>query len=151
MTAWYLENKSISADIHTNKFKIWNVSITDVEKPFAPTNSIISKMQSTSEHSPELAEIIFKCAIIYVSQSLASASDTAYHGEKFDIMNRLPTCFFYRICEIRKVMRQSSSKCPLRYVQNALLLLPMLIDSPILQMWSSIIFRFRVLVLTELI
>ena len=51
-------------------------------------------MQSASEHSPELAEIIFKCAIIYVSQSLASASDTAYHGEKFDIMNRLPTCFF---------------------------------------------------------
>ena len=51
-------------------------------------------MQSASEHRPELAEIIFKCAIIDVSQSLASASDTAYHGKKFDIMNRLPPCFF---------------------------------------------------------
>ena len=86
--------KKVSSDIHTNNFKIWDVSVTEVEKPFAPTNSIINKMQSASEHRPELAEIIFKCSITDVSQSLASASDTAYHGKKFDIMNRLPPCFF---------------------------------------------------------
>ena len=36
--------KPISADIQTNKFKIWDFSVTDVEKPFAPTDSIINKI-----------------------------------------------------------------------------------------------------------
>ena len=42
--------KTISADIRTNKFKIWDFSVTDVEKPFAPTNNIINKMRPASEH-----------------------------------------------------------------------------------------------------
>ena len=81
--------KPTSADIHTNKFKIWDFSVTDVDKPFAPTNSIINKMQSASENRPELAEIIFKYEIVDVAQSLASTSDTAYHGKKSDILKRL--------------------------------------------------------------
>ena len=36
--------KPISADIQTNKFKIWDFSVTDVEKPFAPTDSMINKI-----------------------------------------------------------------------------------------------------------
>ena len=79
----------ISADIHTNKFKIWNFSVTDFEKPFAPTNSIINKMRSAIEHRPELAEIIFKYEIVEVAQSLASTSDIAYHGKKSDLRKRL--------------------------------------------------------------
>ena len=81
--------KPTSADIHTNKFKIWDFSVTDDDKPFAPTNSIINKMQSASENRPELAEIIFKYEIVDVAQSLASTSDTAYHGKKSDILKRL--------------------------------------------------------------
>ena len=61
--------KPTSADIHTNKFKIWDFSVTDVDKPFAPTNSIVNKMQSASENRPELAEIIFKYEIVDVAQS----------------------------------------------------------------------------------
>ena len=60
-------NKRISADIHTNKFKIWDFSVTDVEKPFAPTNSIISKMRCASEPRPELVEIIFKYEIVDIA------------------------------------------------------------------------------------
>ena len=67
--------KSISADTHTNKYKIWDFSVTKVEKPFAPTNIRINKMGSTSEHRPELAEIIFKYEIVDIAQSLASTSD----------------------------------------------------------------------------
>ena len=48
-------------------------------------------MQSTSEHRPELAEIIFKYEIVNAAQSLASTSNTAYHGKKSNIMKRLPT------------------------------------------------------------
>ena len=89
MIALYLEKKP-HIDIHTNKFKIWDFSVTDVEKPFALTNSTINKMRSASEHRPELAEIIFKYEIVDVAQSLTSTSDTAYHGKKSDIMKRLP-------------------------------------------------------------
>ena len=82
--------KEPQIDIRTNKFKIWDFSVTDVEKPFALTNSTINKMRSASEHRPELAEIIFKYEIVDVAQSLTSTSDTAYHGKKSDIMKRLP-------------------------------------------------------------
>ena len=84
------EKKPISADIHTSKFKIWDFSVTDVKKPFALTNSIINKIRCAIEHGPELAEIIFKYEIVGVAQSLASTSDTAYHGKKFDIIKRPP-------------------------------------------------------------
>ena len=82
--------KHISGESHTNKFKIWDFSVTDVEKSFAPTNSIINKMRSVSEHRPEFAEIIYKYEIVDVAQSLASTSDTTYHGKISDIMKRLP-------------------------------------------------------------
>ena len=79
--------KPISADIQTNKFKIWDFSVTDVEKPFAPTDSIINKIWSASEHR---TEIIVKYEIVDVAQSLDSTSDTAYHGKKSNIMKHLP-------------------------------------------------------------
>ena len=82
--------KTISADIRTNKFKIWDFSVTDVEKPFASTNNIINKMRPASEHRRQHAEIMFTYEIVDVAQSLASTSDTAYHGKKSDIMKCLP-------------------------------------------------------------
>ena len=82
--------KLTSADIHTDNFKVWDFSVTDVEKNFAATNSIINKMRSASEHRLELAEIIFKYEIVDVAQSLASTSGTAYHGQNSYIMKRLP-------------------------------------------------------------
>ena len=96
--------KPISADIHKNELKISDFSVTDVEKPFAPTNSIINIMRSASEHKPKLAKTLFKYEIVEVAQSLASASDTAYHGKKSDTMKHLPH-FLYRIYQIRKLMR----------------------------------------------
>ena len=81
--------KPISADTHTNKFKIWDFRVTGVEKLFAATNSGIKKMGSASEHRLELAEIIFKYEIVDIAQSLAITSDTAYHGKKSDKMKHL--------------------------------------------------------------
>ena len=46
----FIFGKKPQIDICTNKFKIWDFSVTDVEKPFALTNSMIIKMRSTSEH-----------------------------------------------------------------------------------------------------
>ena len=82
--------KLISTDIHIDDFKVWGFSVTDLEKNFAATNSIINKMRSASEHRLELAEIIFKYESVDVAQSFGSTSGTAYHGQNSDIMKRLP-------------------------------------------------------------
>ena len=117
--------------IHTNKFKIWDFNVTDVEKPFAATNSIINKMRSASEHRPELSEIIFKYEIVDVAQSLVSTSDTAYHGKKSDIMKRIPPFSLPYLPNEESNAAIIIEMFP-EIVQNVLLLLPMSIASVIL-------------------
>ena len=84
------QRKPISATIHKNKFKIWELSKID-DKPFLPSSSVINKMRSACEYRPELADTIFKFEILGIPQSLASDSISMYHSKKSDIPKRLST------------------------------------------------------------
>ena len=50
---------SICEPIPKNNFCIWCTPEIDTEKPFAPSNSEITKMRNECEHKSEIAKIVF--------------------------------------------------------------------------------------------
>ena len=78
-------SEGICETILENDFCIWCTPEIDIEKPFTPSSSEITKMRNACEHRSEIAKIVFGNEVVNVPQSLGKSYNTMYRGSKSEL------------------------------------------------------------------